>query len=40
MPLVAGLYAIIFDGKSLKDIVTALMMGEHADDVESSVEFQ
>lgn len=40
MPLVAGLYAIIFDGRSLKDIVTVLMMGEYADDVESSIDFQ
>ena len=37
MPLVAGMYAILFDGQDLKTVISGLMMGEHADDVEFSL---
>lgn len=34
MPLVHGLYAILFDGKELKDVISKLMLGEQNSDVE------
>lgn len=34
MPLVHGLYAILFEGKSLKDVIQKLMLGEQNTDVE------
>ncbi|MBL4606705.1 MAG: NAD(P)H-dependent glycerol-3-phosphate dehydrogenase [Pseudomonadales bacterium] len=37
MPLVSGMYAILFDGQDLKTVISDLMMGEHADDVEFSL---
>ncbi len=37
MPLVSGMYAILFEGRDLKTVISGLMMGEHADDVEFSL---
>ena len=34
MPLVCGLYSIIFEHKSVKDVIKALMLGEQNSDVE------
>ena len=34
MPLVSGLYEIIFNGRSLYDVVLALMLGSQSSDVE------
>lgn len=34
MPLVQGLYKIIFENKSVKDVIKSLMLGEHNSDVE------
>jgi hypothetical protein len=31
------MYAILFDGQVLKTVISGLMMGEHADDVEFSL---
>ena len=37
MPIVEGLYAIIFDGKSVRDITSTMMMREQKTDVEFSL---
>lgn len=34
MPLVHGLYAIIFEGRPLREVIKGLMLGEHNSDVE------
>lgn len=34
MPLVAGLHAVLFEGKAIAEVARALMVGEQADDVE------
>ena len=34
MPLVTALYEIIYNGKSIRNIIESLMLGEHALDVE------
>ena len=34
MPLVGGLYKIIFEGCGLKEVISSLMLGEHNSDVE------
>lgn len=39
MPLVSALYAILFEQKELKTVITDLMMSEYADDVEFTATF-
>lgn len=39
MPLVSALYAILFEQKELKTVITDLMMSEYADDVEFAATF-
>ena len=34
MPLVSGLYAVLFENKPIAEVARALMVGEQADDVE------
>lgn len=34
MPLVSGLHAVLFEGKSIKEVASQLMLGEQATDVE------
>jgi len=34
MPLVAGLYAILFEGRTLEQVIEALMRGEAKTDVD------
>ena len=38
MPLVGGLYAILFERKSLTDVIGGLMLGQQAQDVEFSLQ--
>ena len=37
MPLVSGMYAILYEANDLKTVIAGLMLGEHADDVEFSL---